>query len=46
MSQYYRVGDVVLWTPSSGVSRVVLGRARLFEDELSLASGAGPMEAD
>jgi hypothetical protein len=46
MSQYYRVGDIVLWTPSSGVSRVFLGQVRLFEDELSLASGVGPMEAD
>lgn len=46
MSQYYRAGDTVLWNPSSGVSRVFLGQVRLFEDELSLASGVGPMEAD
>jgi hypothetical protein len=46
MSQYYRAGDIVLWNPSSGVSRVFLGQVRLFEDELSLASGVGPMEAD
>jgi hypothetical protein len=46
MSEYYRVGDIVLWTPSLGVSRVFLGLVRLFEDELSLASGVGPMEAD
>ncbi|MFF0339139.1 DUF6086 family protein [Kribbella sp. NPDC004875] len=46
MSQYYRAGDVVLWNPSSGVSRVFLGQVRLFEDELSLASGVGPMESD
>ena len=32
--------------PVIGVSRVFLGQARLFEDELSLASGVGPMEAD
>ena len=46
MSQYYQAGDIVLWNPSSGVSRVFLGQVRLFEDELSLASGVGPMEAD
>jgi hypothetical protein len=46
MSQYYRAGDIVLWNPSSGVSRVFLGQVRLFEDELSLASGVGPMKAD
>ncbi|MEV6272930.1 DUF6086 family protein [Kribbella sp. NPDC051936] len=46
MSQYYQAGDTVLWNPSSGVSRVFLGQVRLFEDELSLASGIGPMEAD
>src|SRR5262249_29542875 len=28
------------------VSRVFLGQVRLFEDELSLASGVGPVEAD
>jgi len=32
--------------PVIGVSRVLLGQARLFEDDLSLASGLGPMEAD
>ncbi|GAB2679196.1 DUF6086 family protein [Kribbella swartbergensis] len=46
MSQDYRDGDIVLWNPSSGVSRVFLGQVRLFEGELSLASGVGPMEAD
>jgi hypothetical protein len=46
MSQYYQAGDIVLWNPSSGVSRVFLGQVRLFENELSLASGVGPMEAD
>ena len=46
MSQYYQADDTVLWNPSSGLSRVFLGQVRLFEDELSLASGVGPMEAD
>ena len=46
MSQYYRAGDTVLWNPSSGASRVFLGLVRLFEAELSLPSGVGPMEAD
>src|SRR5262245_36663155 len=44
MSQYYQAGDIVLWNPSSRVSRAFLGQVRLFEVELSLASGVG--EAD
>jgi uncharacterized protein DUF6086 len=46
MSQYYQARHIVLWKPSSGVSRVFRAQVRLFEDELSLASGVGPMEAD
>ncbi|MEV0290926.1 MULTISPECIES: DUF6086 family protein [unclassified Kribbella] len=46
MSQYYRARDILLWNPSSGVSGVFRARVRLFEDELSLASGVGPMESD
>ncbi|MGZ5415491.1 MAG: DUF6086 family protein [Aeromicrobium sp.] len=46
MSQQYICDNEVLWNPSNGASRVFLGQVRLFEDELSTASGLGPMEAD
>ncbi|MFF0614079.1 DUF6086 family protein [Nocardia tengchongensis] len=46
MSQYYELDDATLWNPSNGVSRLFLGQVRLFEDELGVASGIGPMEAD
>lgn len=46
MSQYYIADDVVLWNPPNGASRVFLGQVRLFEHELSMASGFGPMESD
>jgi len=46
MSQYYRVGDTVLWNPSMTASRLFVGQVRLFETELGLPSGVGPMQAD
>jgi len=46
MSQYYRVGDTVLWNPSMTASRLFVGQVRLFEAELGLSSGVGPMQAD
>jgi hypothetical protein len=46
MSQYYMAGDVVLWNPSTVVSRLFLGQLRLFEKELRRASGVGSMESD
>jgi Family of unknown function (DUF6086) len=39
-------GEITLWNPAMRVSRLFLGQIRLFESELALASGFGPMEAD
>ncbi|MFB8201493.1 DUF6086 family protein [Kitasatospora purpeofusca] len=46
MSQYYDMGDETLWNPSTGASRLFLRQVAVFEEELSLPSGIGPMEAD
>ncbi|MEV4440960.1 DUF6086 family protein [Streptomyces sp. NPDC049577] len=46
MSQYFQIGDEILWNPSSGVSRIFLRQVAVFEAELGLPSGIGPMEAD
>ncbi|MFE2599810.1 DUF6086 family protein [Streptomyces sp. NPDC059396] len=46
MSQYYEMGDRTLWNPSSGVSRLFLRQVALYEAELGVPSGFGPMEAD
>ncbi|MER0484917.1 DUF6086 family protein [Streptomyces sp. Edi2] len=46
MSQYYDMGDQTLWNPSSGVSRLFLRQVALYEAELALPSGVGPMDAD
>lgn len=46
MSQFYDLGDETLWNPSNGASRLFLRQVRLFEEELELPSGLGPMEMD
>ena len=46
VSQYYEAGRVTLWNPSSGVSSLFLRQVALFEEEVGLPSGIGPMEAD
>ncbi|MFI5813402.1 DUF6086 family protein [Streptomyces sp. NPDC051643] len=46
MSQYYAMGGRTLWNPSNGASRLLLRQVTLFEAELGLPSGIGPMEAD
>jgi len=46
VSQYYELGDVTLWNPSNGASRLFLGQVALFEEEVGLPSGIGPMEHD
>ncbi|MEU2154685.1 DUF6086 family protein [Streptomyces sp. NPDC019396] len=46
MSQYFDLGDETLWNPATGVARVFLRHVALFEDELGIASGIGPMVAD
>lgn len=46
MSQYYGLGEVTLWNPSNGASRLFLRQAALFEEEVGLPSGIGPMRDD
>ncbi|MER5488878.1 DUF6086 family protein [Streptomyces sp. NPDC002812] len=46
MSQYYEVGDETLWNPASGAARLFHRQVALFEEELGLPSGIGPMEMD
>ncbi|MFJ5272659.1 DUF6086 family protein [Streptomyces sp. NPDC088358] len=46
MSQYYALGGQTLWNPSNGASRLFLRQVALFETELGLPSGIGPMESD
>ncbi|MEU6243496.1 DUF6086 family protein [Streptomyces sp. NPDC047024] len=46
MSQDYILGDDTLWNPSNGASRLFRRQVELFEAELGLPSGIGPMECD
>ncbi|MER5661683.1 DUF6086 family protein [Streptomyces mirabilis] len=46
MSQDYDMGDETLWNPSNGASRLFLRQVALFEAELELPSGVGPMVND
>ncbi|MET7389433.1 DUF6086 family protein [Streptomyces sp. NPDC005529] len=46
MSQYYEMAEQTLWNPSNGASRLFLRQVALYEAELGLVSGIGPMEAD
>ncbi|MEW2128995.1 DUF6086 family protein [Streptomyces sp. NPDC005435] len=46
MSQDFILGDETLWNPSNGASRLFLRQVELFEAELGLPSGIGPMECD
>lgn len=46
MSQYYQAGGVTLWNPSNGASRLFLRQVALFETEVGLPSGIGPMADD
>ncbi|MEV7887898.1 DUF6086 family protein [Streptomyces sp. NPDC002817] len=46
MSQYFDVGDETLWNPSDGAARLFLRHVRLYEEELGVSSGFGPMEND
>lgn len=46
MSQYYDVGDETVWNPSNGAARLFHRQVALFEEELGLPSGIGPMEMD
>ncbi|MFE2129903.1 DUF6086 family protein [Streptomyces amritsarensis] len=46
MSQYFDLGDETLWNPSNGASRLFRRHVPVFEAELGLPSGIGPMEND
>ncbi|MFD8411030.1 DUF6086 family protein [Streptomyces sp. NPDC059650] len=46
MSQYYDVGDQTLWNPSNGASRLFMSQVRVYQAELGLPSGIGPMRGD
>lgn len=46
MSQYFDVGDETLWNPSNGASGMFRRQVAVFEAELGLPSGIGPMEND
>ncbi|MFI5681847.1 DUF6086 family protein [Streptomyces cellulosae] len=46
MSQFFDVGDETLWNPSNGAARLFLRYVRLYEEELGVPSGFGPMESD
>ncbi|MFJ3900225.1 DUF6086 family protein [Streptomyces sp. NPDC090025] len=46
MSQYYDMGDRTLWNPSNGASRLFLAQLGVYQAELGLPSGIGPMEND
>jgi hypothetical protein len=42
VSQSYGLGEVTLWNPCNGRSRLFLRQAALFEEELALPSGDRP----
>ncbi|QTE01647.1 DUF6086 family protein [Streptomyces cyanogenus] len=46
MSQYFDMGDETLWNPSNGASRLFQRQVEVFEAELELPSGIGPMRND
>ncbi|MFE7358218.1 DUF6086 family protein [Streptomyces sp. NPDC057543] len=46
MSHYYDLGDQTLWNPSNGASRLFLSQVTVYQTEVGLPSGIGPMEAD
>ncbi|WP_406430047.1 DUF6086 family protein [Streptomyces sp. NBC_00631] len=46
LSQYFDIGDETVWNPSNGASRLFRRQVSVFEAELELSSGIGPMEND
>ena len=46
LSQYYDMGDQTLWNPSNGASRLFMNQVSVYQAELGLPSGIGPMQAD
>ncbi|MCW8218915.1 DUF6086 family protein [Streptomyces griseolus] len=46
MSQYYKLSDQTLWNPSNGASRLFMSQVTVYQAEVGLPSGIGPLEAD
>ncbi|MFH9044798.1 DUF6086 family protein [Streptomyces sp. NPDC017966] len=46
MSQYYQLSGQTLWNPSNGASRLFMSQVTVYQAEVGLPSGIGPMEAD
>lgn len=46
MSRYYDLGDQTLWNPSNGASRLFMSQVTIYQAEVGLPAGIGPMEAD
>lgn len=46
MSQHYDVGDETIWNPSNGAARLFHAQLAVFEAELDLPSGIGPLVND
>ncbi|AEV82323.1 hypothetical protein ACWT_1305 [Actinoplanes sp. SE50] len=46
MSQYFEVGDLVLWNPSNGVARLYARTGEAVAPLVELPTGIGPMIAD
>lgn len=43
MSQYYDLGDRSLWNPSNGASRLFMSQVTVYQAEVGLPSGIGPI---
>ncbi|MEU6373445.1 DUF6086 family protein [Streptomyces sp. NPDC046909] len=46
MSQYFELDGETLWNPSNGAARLFLAQVRVYEEEVGVPSGFGPMEND
>ncbi|WP_411135572.1 DUF6086 family protein [Streptomyces sp. C10] len=46
MSQYFDMGDQTLWNPSNGASRLFMSQVHVYQAEVGLPSGIGPIKAD
>ncbi|MFE0381955.1 DUF6086 family protein [Streptomyces inhibens] len=46
VSQYFDMGDQTLWNPSNGASRLFMSQVNVYQAEVGLPSGIGPMKAD
>lgn len=46
MSQYFQIGDQVLWNPSNGVAGLFMRTAEALAPEAGLPTGLGSMEND